>query len=400
MSVDRSLKGKAAITGLGITEQGRIYSHDAAWFAAEAVRLAVEDAGLPKDQIDGLLVNQGVTPIGGMGGLELQNTLGLTNLRLLASMEVGGATANAMVQYAAMQVIHGLADHVICVFADAPLREGRGGGAAYGGSRLTGGHDAPRGMRGLSTAFGVFGVNARYALAARRHMDLYGTTNDQLGAIAVAERQWATMNPLAQHRDPITIEDYHASRWIVEPLHLLDCCLVSNGGVAVIVSSAERAKDMKQPPAYIWGIGQGHPGDLRRAGWDVETQTGAPVAKEQAFAMAGIGIADIDVCQVYDCYTYTVLVTLEDYGFCAKGEGGPFVEDGKLGPGGALPTNTGGGQLSAYYMWGMTPLSEGIIQTRGQGGRRQVQKHDVVLVTGNGGILDHHSTLVLSPHAA
>ena len=146
-------------------------------------------------------------------------------------------------------------------------------------------------------------------------------------------------------------------------------------------------------------MGQGHPGDMRRNGWDVETQTGAPMSKEKAFAMAGITVDDVDVVQAYDCYTYTVLVTLEDYGFCAKGEGGPFVEDGKLGPGGSLPTNTGGGQLSAYYMWGMTPLSEGVIQARGQGGERQVAKHDVVLVTGNGGILDHHSTLVLSPNA-
>ncbi len=147
-------------------------------------------------------------------------------------------------------------------------------------------------------------------------------------------------------------------------------------------------------------MGQGHPGDLKRAGWDAETQTGAPLSKERAFSMAGIDIDDIDVCQLYDCYTYTVLVTLEDYGFCAKGEGGPFVADGKLGPGGSLPTNTGGGQLSGYYMWGMTPLAEGVIQARGQGGERQAPKRDVVLVSGNGGILDHHCTLVLSPHAA
>ena len=392
---DRDLKSRAALSGLGITEQGRVYGHDATWFAAEANRLAVEDAGLRKDEIDGLLVNQGLTPMPGVGGLELQNILGLTNLRLLASMEVGGATAGAMVQYAALAVAHGMASHVVCVFADAPLREGRGSGAAYGGARLA---DQPRGMRGLSTAFGVFGANARYALAARRHMGLYGTTNDHFGAIAVAQRRWAALSPIAQQRAPLTIEDYHASRWVVEPLHLLDCCLVSNGGVAVIVSSAERAKDLRQPPTYIWGMGQGHPGDLRRAGWDAETQTGAPLAKEQAFRMAGVGVNDIDVCQIYDCYTYTVLVTLEDYGFCPKGEGGPFVADGRLGPGGALPANTGGGQLSGYYMWGMTPLSEGVVQARGQGGERQVAKRDVVLVTGNGGILDHHSTLVLSPH--
>ena len=392
----RELKAKAAITGLGLSEMGRVYGHDAQHFAADAIQRAVADAGLRKDQIDGLLVSPGVSPIGGMGGVGLQNYLGLTHLRLLASMNCGGATANIMVQYAAMQVIHGLANHVVCVFADAPLTEGRGGGAAYGGA---GRGMRPQGMGGLYSAFGVFGVNAHYALATRRHMAMYGTTPDQLGAIAVAERQWAAMNPIAAQREPITLDDYRASRWVAEPLHLLDCCLVSNGGVAVIVSRADEARDMAQPPAYIWGMGQGHPGDMRRKGWDVETQTGAPMSKERAFAMAGIGIGEVDVVQAYDCYTYTVLVTLEDYGFCAKGEGGPFVADGKLGPGGSLPTNTGGGQLSAFYMWGMTPLSEGVIQARGQGGERQVAKHDIVLVTGNGGILDHHSTLVLSPNA-
>ncbi len=390
------LRAKAAITGLGISEMGRVYGHDTPHFAAEAIQRAVADAGLRKDQIDGLLVNPGVTSPGAMGGVGLQNYLGLTHLRLLSSMNVGGATANVMVQYAAMAVIHGMANHVVCVFADAPLRPGKSGGAAYAGM---GRPTRPTGMGGLYPAFGVFGINAHYAIAARRHMAMYGTTSDHLGAIAVAERQWAAMNPIAEHRAPMTLDDYRASRWVAEPLHLLDCCLVSNGGVAVIVSRAEEAPDLAQPPAYIWGMGQGHPGDMRRKGWDVETQTGAPMSKETAFRMAGIGISDVDVLQAYDCYTYTVIVTLEDYGFCKKGEGGPFVADGKLGPGGALPTNTGGGQLSAYYMWGMTPLSEGIIQARGQGGERQVNKHDVVLVTGNGGILDHHSTLVLSPLA-
>ena len=396
--MSQDLKGKTAISGLGITEQGKVYGHSTAWFAAEAIRLALDDSGLRKEDIDGMLVNTGVTPMPGMGGLDLQNHLGLTNLRLLTGMQAGGATAAMMVQYAAMAIANGMANHVVCVFADAPLRESRGGGGAYSGTG--GGGYVPPGMSGLYTAFGMFGINAQYALAARRHMGMYGTTNDHFGAIAVAQRAWAQKSPHAQQREPLTIEDYHASRWIAEPLHLLDCCLVSNGGVAVIVSSADAAKDLKQPPAYIWGMGQGHPGDLKRAGWDVDTNTGAPIAKERAFSMAGIELDDIDVCQLYDCYTYTVLVTLEDYGFCAKGEGGPFVADGKLGPGGSLPTNTGGGQLSGYYMWGMTPLSEGIVQARGTGGERQVEKHDVVLVSGNGGILDHHSTLILSPHPA
>jgi acetyl-CoA acetyltransferase len=254
-------------------------------------------------------------------------------------------------------------------------------------------------MPGLYAAAGFFGANTGYALVTRRHMALYGTTHDQLGTIAVGQRAWAQHSPIAQMRDPITLEDYHNSRWIVEPLHLLDCCLVSNGAVAVIVSSAAAARDLKQPPVYVWGMGQGHPGDPQRTGWDQETETGGKIAAKTAYAMAGVGPSDISQCQLYDCYTYTVLVTLEDYGFCKKGEGGPFVEDGKLGPGGSLPTNTGGGELSGYYMWGMTPLSEAVIQGRGQGGARQA-KNDVILCTGNGGTLSYHGALILSPHAS
>ncbi len=232
-----------------------------------------------------------------------------------------------------------------------------------------------------------------YAMVAQRHMHRYGTTNDHLGAIAVAERQWANLNPAAQFHDtPMTIEDYHRSRWVVEPFHLFDCCLVSNGGVAVIVTSADRARDLRRPAVYLLGMGQGHPG-----GDPVETLTsGAPLAKAAAFAMAGIALEDIDVVELYDCYTFTVLVTLEDYGFCQKGEGGPFVADGRIGPGGSLPVNTGGGQLSSFYMWGMTPVSEAVIQLRGDGGRRQVPDAHVALVSGNGGILSTHATLVLS----
>jgi acetyl-CoA acetyltransferase len=388
-----SIKGKAAICGIGVTPMGKIYGHDAAYFAQEAVRLALEDAGLEREHVDGVLVNPGTTPLGGMDGLGIQNQLSLTNLKFLNSMTSGGATACTMVQFAAMAVVNGLANHVICLFADAPLSEGRGGGEAYGFRRYQ-----PTGMASLPGAYGLFGVNLRYALSAQRHMALYGTTNDHFGAIAVAQRKWAQMNPLAQQREPMTIEDYHASRWIAEPLHLYDCTLVSNGGVAVIVTTAERAKDLKQPPAYIWGMGQGHPGDLNFGDWDLDTRTGAVISKDAAYRTAGIGPSEIDVLEIYDCYTYTAMIQLEDLGLCEKGEGGPFVADGKTAPGGSLPMNTGGGMLSGYYMWGMTPLSEGVLQARGTAGERQVDKHNTVLVTGNGGILDYHSALILSPH--
>jgi acetyl-CoA acetyltransferase len=386
------LRGVAAITGLGMTPMGRIFGKSETELAADAVRIAIADAGLQKPQVDGLLINAGISNGIGLG---LQNYLGMKNLRLLNHMNGAGSTAAQMVQYATMAIAAGMATHVVCVFADAPLKAGTSAGAAYGGA--AGSQARPRGMGGLYPASGYFGTNTPYALAARRHMALYGTTQDQLGVIAVGQRAWAGKSPLAQMRDPITLADYHASRWIIEPLHLLDCCLVSNGAVAVVVSPAAVARDMPQPPVHILGMGQGHPGDSRRAGTTWETETGGVIAAKTAFGMAGVGPADVTACELYDCYTYTVLVTLEDYGFCKKGEGGPFVEDGKLGPGGSLPTNTGGGELSGYYMWGMTPLSEAIIQGRGAGGGRQV-KNDVILCTGNGGSLSYHAALVLSPH--
>ncbi|MGV9928369.1 thiolase C-terminal domain-containing protein [Nocardia rhamnosiphila] len=229
-------------------------------------------------------------------------------------------------------------------------------------------------------------------------MDTYGTTSEQLGAVAVSTRAWATMNPLAQMRTPIGIEDHQQSRMIVDPLHLLDCCLVSNGAVAVVLTAADRARDLAKPPVHIHGYGQSHPGYRDERGSEFGLTTGAVESGKQAFAMAGVTADQIGVREIYDCYTFTTLITLEDYGFCEKGEGGKLAESGALAPGGALPTNTGGGQLSGYYMWGMTPLSEAIIQARGEAGDRQVDDHELVLVSGNGGILDHHSTLILSPH--
>ena len=391
------LSGATAISGFGMTPMGRIYGKSSTDFAVDAIRTAIADAGLEKDDVDGLLVNSGITGFTGGGiSIGLQHSLGMKNLRLLNHMYCAGSTASQTVQYAAMSIAAGTVNHVVCVFADAPLRQNRSAGAAY--SMARGPEKRATGFGGLTQSAGIYGANTSYALAARRHMELYGTKQDQLGIIAVGQREWASKNSAAQMRDPITMEDYHASRWIVEPLHLLDCCLVSNGAVAVIVSSAEAARDMPQPPVYIRGWGQGHPGNDSRHGTSFETETGARMSGETAFRMAGLGLDDITQCQLYDCYTYTVLVTLEDYGFCKKGEGGPFVEDGKLGPGGRLPTNTGGGQLSGYYMLGMTPLSEGVIQARGHGGDRQAP-NDAILVSGNGGILSYHGTLILSPQA-
>jgi acetyl-CoA acetyltransferase len=386
------VRATAAIAGLGITEMGKVYGRTASDFAGEAIALALEDAGLEAGDVDGLLINANqsseMVPT-------LQFSLGLTDLTLVNVMSAFGSTAGTMLQYAAHAIATGQASVVACLYADAPLTDGGSiSQSGYNGRRF----NAP-GLAGLRFAYGDYGpANSGYALALRRHMHLFGTTHDQLGTIAVGQRAWAQMNPRAQMRKPMTIEDYHASRWVVEPLHLFDCCLVSNGGVAVIVTSPERARALRQPPVYLRGFGQCAPGDTARCERDPAVHTGATKSGQMALRQAGVGLADLDVLELYDCYTYTVLVTLEDYGFCEKGEGGAFVADGKLGPGGSLPCNTGGGQLSSYYMWGFTPLSEGVIQARGQAGERQAPKHDHVLVSGNGGVLTLHSTTILSRH--
>jgi acetyl-CoA acetyltransferase len=385
-----AMNSAVAITGLGITEMGRVY-RDAEDLAAEAVFLALEDAGLQKSDLDGLLINAGISD--GVG-VPLHMTLGIQELNLLTYMQGYGSSAGQMVQYAAMAIANGLATTVCCVFADSPLKDKqRSGAVSYA---RTGQPDA---MASLDTIYGFTGALPKYALAAQRHMDLFGTTQEQLGAVAISQRQWAAMNPRASKRELLDLNGYGASPWVVEPFHVLDCCLVSNGGVAVIVTSAERARDLKQPPVYVRGFAQAHNHDAGQTGHDPLIHTAAARSGPRALDMADAKVSDVSQCQIYDCYTYTVIATLEDYGFCEKGEGGPFVADGRLGPGGALPTNTGGGELSSFYMWGMTPISEAVIQGRGQGGERQAP-NELIMVSGNGGLLAYHATLVLSPQAA
>jgi acetyl-CoA acetyltransferase len=367
---------------------GKVYGRSAEDFAAEAIGLALADAGLEKTEVDGLLVASAMSA----GRPLVQLLFGFQDLTLFNVMNAAGSTAGAMLQYASLAIEAGLASVVVLVHADAPLHEGGSAGGAYRNAAV------PTGISGLRSAYGDYSANVGYAQAARRHMHLFGTTSEQFGAIAVAQREWALLNPWAQMHKPLTLSEHQSSRFIVEPLHLFDCCLVSNGAVAIVVTSAERARTLRQPPVYVRGVGQAAPGDNQRTEREPWIYTGATKAAEIASRVADVSLDEVDILELYDCYTYTVLVTLEDYGFCKKGEGGPFVEDGKLGPGGSLPTNTGGGQLSAYYMWGFTPLSEGVVQARGQAGPRQQAKHDLILVSGNGGIFNFHSTTILSKH--
>ncbi len=382
---------RASIVGLGITDMGKVYGHSATDFADEAVRRAAADAGLQLSDIDGLLVSKGVGDTG--LNLKLRDRLGLRELAIASEINSFGATASVMMGYASELIQSGQATTIACLFADAPLKQGLTAGEAYGHR----GRVAPVDFTGVRIASGITSTTMYYSLAAQRHMNMFGTTSEQFGHVAVSQRAWAQKNPLATMRKPMTLQDHQDSRMIADPLHLLDCCLVSNGGIAVIVTSTERARDLKQRPVDVLGYGQTHVSPTYRSGSKFGIETGAAKAGPKALSMAGVSVSDVDLLELYDCYTYTVLITLEDYGFCAKGEGGEFVADGKLGPGGSLPTNTGGGQLSSYYMWGFTPLSEAIIQARGDGGERQVDKRDVIMVSGNGGILEHHGTTILTP---
>lgn len=377
----------AVIAGLGLTDVGKVYDRSATELAAEAVRLAAADAGLPLAELDGLLVSAGVS---GAPKLSLQKVLGLTDLRLLAEFNALGASPAAMIAHAAATVSAGAASAVACVFADTPLKPKGSARDAFGKPRAR-----PTGFAAYHAEIGAVTPNLFYALAARRHMATYGTTSEQLGAIAVGQRAWAADNPVAQYRDALSLEQHQASPLVADPLHLFDCCLVSNGGAAVIVTSAERAADLAQPPVEVLGWGQAHPGQVMHRCSDFGLRTGAADAGPAALKMAGLDVSDVDLLQLYDCYTFTVLVTLEDYGFVPKGEGGAFVAEGHLAPGGSLPCNTGGGQLSAFYLTGFTPVVEAVIQGRGHAGERQVDHADVIMVSGNGGVLEHHATLVL-----
>ena len=239
----------AAIAGLGLTEVGKVYGKTSFDLAAEAVRTATEDAGLTLADLDGLLINPGMAKPG--LDLSLARRLGLRDLRVLTQMTAFGASAGVMVALAAQAVESGAAEAVACVFADTPRSASSSGADAYRATSLQ-----ARGFRSAETAAGLLSTTHRYALAADRYLSTYGVTHDELGAVAVSQRRWATMNPIAAVRTPLDLDAYHASRWVVEPLHLLDCCLVSNGGAAVIVTSSERARDLRQPPVHVRGWGR------------------------------------------------------------------------------------------------------------------------------------------------
>jgi acetyl-CoA acetyltransferase len=371
-----------AIAGVGATPQGKLPGRSSVSLAVEAFRNALDDSGLQKDEIDGVLTFPGTTaPEGGLNFLHVAETLGI-NPRYAGSITAGGATAGMLVEAAAAAIHAGLATTVACVFGDA---------AKTGGSRFS----RASGWGDSWGIWGMFAAAANSAITASRHMALYGTTSRQLGEVAVACRRHASMNPNAVMREPITVDDHQASRWIVEPLHLLDCCLISDGGVCVIVTSIERARAARKGAVPIVGMGQGHTAQTLEHPdwWYLPHQRDAVQA---AYKMAGVGPQDIDVAQLYDNFTSSVILWLEHAGFCGVGEGGAFVEGGRIQLGGDLPVNTAGGNLSESYMEGWLHIVEGVRQIRGEGGERQVPGAEVCLVTGRGMTLNCANAMVLT----
>ncbi len=382
---------KAAIVGFGMSDLSREYTHTSWQLAVIAIHRAIKDAGLNKDDIDGLLINK--SPVASLSSLpmDLQDYAGLKDLHLNNVVEAEGSSGVQMVQQATLAVQSGMASHVVCVFADAPIQPGVSTQEAFGMPLPL------MGKTGIEAPMAMYGPVAAYGLGARRYMHKYGLNEDHLGAVAVSQREWALKNPLAMMKKPLTMEDHHNSPYVVEPFHLFDCSFPVNGAVAVVVTAAEKAKDMPQPPVYVHGMGQGHRGVTNRRGYENEINVGAKLAGEKAFAMAGVEPKDIDVAEFYDAFSYCTLLQLELYGFVPEGGAGEFVLSGEIAPGGSFPTNTGGGQLSGYYLQGGTPLSEGVMQTRGNCGERQV-KNDLVLSAAYGGRMQFHACMITSPH--
>jgi len=382
-----TIKDKAAIVGTGTSQfyrRGQAGPRTGLDFMLEATFNALDDSGLTVDDIDGFSYYAG----GYDSGL-LSQTLGIPEVRYSVSMTGGGGGSQGTVANAAAAVAAGYADVVLCVKGDAGLR--RGMARPRAGRDAAGANAAPD--RDFLHPFGLMSPGQTFALMARRHMEMFGTTTRQFGEVAVATRFHASRNPAALYREPITLEDHENSRMIADPLRLLDFCLETDGGTAVIVTSAERARDLRQRPVYVMAAAQGGHGRWGQGiFWqqmpeEYYASSGHRPLAQRLYAMAGVGPEDIDVAEMYDHFTPLVIMQLEDYGFCKIGEGGSYVEDEGIRWGQAkMPVNTHGGNLSEVYLLGLTHTIEAVRQLRGTS-TSQVEGAEVALVTSGPGIM-------------
>ncbi|MDG4825274.1 acetyl-CoA acetyltransferase [Asanoa sp. WMMD1127] len=373
------MRGAAAI--VGVAEAAAPTGELPDWgraLEARMIREALADAGLTLADVDGLC-HAG-------SSLDLGEFLGIAPV-FTESTYTGGSGFELYLEKAAAAIAAGQCEVVVIVYAATPRGDRRRG---------TGGWYEPPGPRDeFEVPYGL-GLMGSYALAASRHMAVYGTTPEQLAEIAVSTRAWAAYNPDARFRDPLTVDDVLASPVYCSPLHQLDCCLVTDGAGAVVVTSAERARSLRRPPVYVLGAASCHTHNMIHAMPDLTVTPGA-VSGARAFKAAGITPSDVDLLMGYDSFTITALLHLEDLGFCAKGEGGAFVAGGRTGPGGSLPMNTNGGGLSYTHpgMYGIFLLTEATRQLRGEAGPRQVPGASVAVAHGSGQYLSAMSTVVL-----
>lgn len=384
-----SLSNKYAVAGTGTSRLGRVPGVGAISLMTEAMRNCVADAGIDKDEIDGVIC-RGPDDVYGFHQ-RVAERLGI-NVGFSTTMDNGGASQIMSVALAAMAIDAGLCNVVLCGFArDAWSRT-----HATEDARVAGRAASVARYEWSGEEFGMYGAPAMHAFGARRHMAKYGTTKEQLGAISMAFREHALRNPNAQMQKPMTMADYLDAKPIVDPFGMFDCSLRSDAAGAMLVMSTERARELEKTPVLISGFGTYN----NTKGWFVDDHmltTAAAPSSKKAYAMAGIGPSDVDTFQVYDCFTYMVLAQLEDYGFCEKGEGGAFAASGALSLGGSLPTNTSGGQLSESHAEGVLQIVEAVRQIRHDYGEdRQVKGANVAMVSGHGGNTVCHSSMVLT----
>ena len=374
-----SLRGKTALVGIGLAGLGEAQGRQPLEILAEATHAALDDAGLTLGDVDGLFTGSAYHY---MPTLSVGEYLGLRPKYSDGSM-VGGSSFIVHLLSAALALDAGLCDVALIAY---------GSNQRTAGGRLVSMAEPQRFEMPYRPRYPI----TAYALAASRHMFEYGTRREDLAAVAVSARAWAQRNPRAFMREPLTVQEVIEARMVCTPLSVLDCCLVTDGGAAVVMVRADRAKDCRQSPVYLLGCGHAH-WHRQIASMPDLTVTAARESGQRAYEMAGVGSTEIDVVELYDAFTINTILFLEDLGFCAKGEGGRFVSDGNIAPGGRLPVNTNGGGLSFCHpgMYGLFTVIEAVEQLRGTAGERQVAGAETAVAHGNGGTLASQATSVL-----
>lgn len=383
--IDKQLRGAAAIAGVGHAGLGFATGYTDMEILVQAAHRAVTDAGLTMQDIDGICTASVTSTMWAMPVIE---HLGIKPTFIDSTM-LGGSSFIAHLM-PAIQALHSGQCNAVLVCYGSTQRTSTISRAEIGAARTK------LDPQPYEQVYKPLNPLSAYALAAKRHMHQYGTTREHLAEVAVAARKWAQLNPEALKRDPLSIEDVLGARMISDPLSALDCCLVTDGAGAYVLVRADRARSLKQKPVYVLGNST--------AVWNRQissmhdlTVTAAQQSGKIAFEMAGVTPADIDVAELYDAFTINTILFLEDLGFCKKGEGGDFVSNGGIAPGGHLPVNTNGGGLSCIHpgMYGIFILIEAVRQLRGDCGERQVENAKLAVVNGNGGTLSSQSTAIL-----